>query len=68
MRRGRTQTRIRVSTAIVAYAAAVNGQIAERFSELTSGTHSIVVKVLGTKNAAANSANVIIDAFVLYSP
>ena len=48
------------------YAATTHAQSAESFSGLTSGSHTITVKVLGTKNAAATSTAVSVDAFVVH--
>jgi hypothetical protein len=37
----------------------------QSFSGLTSATHTIVVKVLGTRNVAASAANVAVDGFTV---
>jgi hypothetical protein len=46
------------------YSASVNWQVAKTYSGLASGTHTIVVKVLGTKDPASTGTNVVVDAFV----
>jgi hypothetical protein len=47
------------------YSSSVNWQVAETYSGLASGTHTIVVKVLGIKNASSTSTKVVVDAFVV---
>lgn len=47
------------------YSSTVNWQIAETYSGLASGPHTIVVKVLGIKNASSTGTKVAIDAFVV---
>jgi hypothetical protein len=47
------------------YSSSVNWQIAETYSGLSSGPHTIVVKVLGIKNASSTGTKVVIDAFVV---
>jgi hypothetical protein len=49
------------------YAPSVNWQVPESYRGLASGSHTIVVSVLGTKDAAATSALIVVDAFVVYS-
>ncbi|MGB8644471.1 MAG: hypothetical protein WCF84_04490 [Anaerolineae bacterium] len=45
------------------YRAAAQWQVAIPFTNLGAGTHVLQVKPQGTKNAAATSANVVVDAF-----
>lgn len=47
------------------YAATAHWQSVESYGGLVNGTHTILVNVLGTKNAAAKSTNVATDAFVV---
>jgi hypothetical protein len=47
------------------YAATAQAQTSKTYGGLTSGTHTITVRVLGTKNAAAKSTAVSVDAFVV---
>ena len=49
------------------YSSAVHWKAVKSYSGLAYGSHTIVVKVLGTKNAAANSTSVIVDAFLTYT-
>jgi hypothetical protein len=37
------------------------------YADLDPGTHTMVIKVLGTKNAAANGTRIVIDGFVVYA-
>jgi hypothetical protein len=48
------------------YASSVHWQLAKSFTGLVSGSHTIVITVLGTKNALAKSTNVIVDAYVVH--
>lgn len=48
------------------YDSAARAQVVQRFGGLPSGFHTIMVKVLGTKSAASTSAQVPMDAFVVY--
>jgi hypothetical protein len=48
------------------YATTIKYQTVKPYSGLAAGTHTITVKSLGTKNAAANSAAVNVDAFVVH--
>jgi bacillopeptidase F len=48
------------------YASTSHPQTAKTYGGLAAGAHTITVKVLGTKNAAANSTAVPIDAFVVH--
>jgi hypothetical protein len=45
--------------------AATNAMYPVTFSGLTTGKHTIVVKVLGTKNAASSNTNVVVDGFTV---
>jgi hypothetical protein len=47
------------------YAPSTHWQVAESFSGLASGPHTIVVKVLGIKNASSTGTKVVVDAFVV---
>ena len=47
------------------YAAAAHWQVVKTYGGLAAGSHTIVVQVLGTKNASATSTNVGVDAFVV---
>jgi N-acetylneuraminic acid mutarotase len=47
------------------YSPSVHWQVAETYAGLLSGTHTIVVKVLGIKNASSTGTKVVIDAFVV---
>lgn len=49
------------------YAAKAHWQVLESYSGLASGPHTIVITVLGTKDAASKGANVVVDAFIVYS-
>jgi hypothetical protein len=49
------------------YSAASHWQAAKTYAGLAAGTHTITIKVLGTKNAAATSTKVSIDAFIVHS-
>jgi hypothetical protein len=49
------------------YAPAVHWQVAESYAGLTSGPHTIVVTVLGTKNTASVGTQAVVDAFVVFS-
>ena len=42
-------------------------QVAEPYSGLAAGAHTIVITALGTKIAAAKSTNVVVDAFIVQS-
>jgi len=48
------------------YAASVHPQTVKSYSGLTSGPHSIQIKVLGTHNPATTSTAVPVDAFVVH--
>jgi hypothetical protein len=48
------------------YASAAHPQTAKTYGGLAAGSHTIQVKVLGTKNASATSTKVAIDAFVVH--
>jgi hypothetical protein len=39
--------------------------VAEAYTGLASGSHTIVVTVLGTKNASSKGTKVVVDAFVV---
>jgi hypothetical protein len=47
------------------YSSTTHWQVAHPFSGLTSAAHTIVVKVLGTKNASSTGTKVIVDAFIV---
>jgi hypothetical protein len=46
------------------YASTAHWQATHLFLGLTSGAHTIVVKVLGTKNASSTGTKVVVDAFI----
>jgi len=46
------------------YATTTRWQVVKTYGGLAPGTHTIVVEVLGTKNAAATSTKVPVDGFV----
>lgn len=48
------------------YAASTHYQNVRRYSGLTATTHTIVVKVLGQKNASATGTTVAVDAFLVH--
>jgi hypothetical protein len=48
------------------YSATVKWQVAKTYSGLSSGTHTIVVTVLGTKNASSTGTLIVVDAFVVH--
>ncbi|GAA4716619.1 hypothetical protein GCM10025782_11990 [Pedococcus ginsenosidimutans] len=48
------------------YASAVHYQTVRSFTGLSAGSHTITVKVLGTKNPAATAKTVNVDAFVVH--
>jgi hypothetical protein len=48
------------------YASSVDWQVAETYKGLTSGRHTIVVTVLGTKNASSIDTLIVVDAFVVH--
>jgi hypothetical protein len=47
------------------YASTVHWQVAEAYTGLASGSHTIVITVLGTKNASSKGTKVVVDAFVV---
>ncbi|MDX6325520.1 MAG: hypothetical protein QOK15_1874 [Nocardioidaceae bacterium] len=47
------------------YAATLHWQTTKTYSGLGTGSHTITIKALGTKNASANSTKVPVDAFVV---
>ena len=47
------------------YAATSSWQVAQAVSGLTDATHTVVVKVLGTKNSKATSSAVVVDGFTI---
>jgi hypothetical protein len=47
------------------YAPAVHWQVLESYGDLAPGSHTVVVTVLGTKNASSANTRVIVDAFVV---
>lgn len=49
------------------YAPSVHWQVLESYGGLAPGSHTIVVTVLGTKNASSAGMLVVMDAFVVYS-
>jgi hypothetical protein len=49
------------------YSPTVQWQVTKSYSGLTSGTHTIVVTVLGTKNGSSTGTTVTLDAFVVQS-
>ncbi len=49
------------------YASSVHWQVVKSYAGLASGSHTIVVTVLGTKNASSTGTNVVVDAFVAHS-
>jgi hypothetical protein len=49
------------------YAPSVHWQVLESYGGLAPGSHTVVVTVLGTKNASSAGTLVIVDAFVVYS-
>jgi bacillopeptidase F len=49
------------------YAPAMHWQTAESYAGLAPGSHTIVVTVLGTRNAASAGTQVVVDAFVVNS-
>ena len=49
------------------YSPTVNWRVPEAFTGLTSGAHTILVTVLGTKDRAATGTQVVVDAFVVDS-
>jgi hypothetical protein len=49
------------------YAPTVHWEVAESFTGLASGTHTIVITVLGTKDAGSAGTRVVVDAFVIMS-
>jgi hypothetical protein len=49
------------------YAPVVQWQLAESYAGLASGSHTIVVTVLGTRNTASAGTQVVVDAFVVDS-
>jgi hypothetical protein len=46
------------------YASTVHWQVVEAYTGLASGSHTIVITVLGTKNASSKGTKVVVDAFV----
>jgi N-acetylneuraminic acid mutarotase len=48
------------------YSPTVQWQVHESYSGLSSGPHTIVVKVLGTKNPNSKGTGVVLDAFVVH--
>jgi hypothetical protein len=48
------------------YASTVSWQVVKAYSGLTSGSHIIVVTVLGTKNPASAGTLIVVDAFVVH--
>jgi hypothetical protein len=49
------------------YSATPRWQVLESFSGLSSGSHTIVVKVLGTKDPASTGTKVLVDGFVVHT-
>jgi Divergent InlB B-repeat domain len=47
------------------YSPTAQWQAVQRYGGLAAGSHTITVKVLGSKNASATSAKVVVDAFVV---
>ena len=52
---------------IDSYAPTVQWQVTESFAGLATGSHKILVTVLGTKNTASMGTQVVVDAFVVAS-
>lgn len=48
------------------YSATVHWQVVEAYQGLASGTHTLVVKALGTKNASSTGIKIVVDAFVVW--
>jgi hypothetical protein len=48
------------------YSPSVHWQVAETYPGLASGSHTIVVKVLGIKNSSSTGTKVVVDAFVIF--
>ncbi len=48
------------------YQPSVQWQVLESYSGLSSGSHTIVVKVLGKKNASSTGTGVVVDAFIVH--
>ena len=49
------------------YAPSASWQVSESFGGLTSGSHMIVVTVLGTKNASSTGTKIVVDAFIAHT-
>lgn len=47
------------------YAASQNWKVTQSYPGLTSGVHTITIKVLGTKSASAANTRVVVDAFTV---
>jgi len=47
------------------YSPAVQWRVHESYAGLSAGPHTIVIKVLGTKNPSSKNTGVVVDAFVL---
>ena len=48
------------------YSARAHWQTAKPYTGLSPGAHTIMIKVLGVKNAAATSTRVVVDAFLVH--
>jgi hypothetical protein len=49
------------------YASAVHWQVVEGYAGLSSGSHTIVVTVSGTKDPSSAGTAIVVDGFVVYS-
>ena len=49
------------------YSPSVQWSVQQKFGKLTNKAHTLVVKVLGTKNKSAKDTNVTVDAFIVGS-
>ena len=48
------------------YASAMTWRSAVPYTGLSAGAHTMVIKVLGTKNAAATGTRIVVDGFVVH--
>ncbi len=49
------------------YTAGVHWQVVEAYAGLASGSHTILVTVLGTKNTSSTGTSALIDAFIVHA-
>jgi hypothetical protein len=49
------------------YTATAKGKVLETYGGLSAGAHTMVIQVLGTKNASATGTKVVVDGFTIHA-